>query len=90
MVSATNITTITMLQQELNELNFALQILSNEGRITRMTCASKQDVDPGDEVTIKTSDMAFPSSVINSVIEQINTRIAANNQQLSALVLRVT
>lgn len=85
MVTTADLATISSLQQEVNELTYAVELLENNGRITAMRIVSEQDVPPAHEVTANTAFMEYPQAMIDNIIAQMNAHILEIKNQLTDL-----
>jgi hypothetical protein len=72
-----------MVQAEINGLQQAVTLLSDNGRITRMVVATGADVFPGSEVMPDTANLLLTPETIAAIVAAMQTQIGVLEARLA-------
>ena len=80
-----NIALASSLQLQINHLEQAIAILSDSGRITSMTTATAEGVEPGQVVSVETANMASAPELIAEIVTLMQAELDRLNNALARL-----
>ena len=84
MVSISDMDKVNTLVNEKNSLQYAIDLLEHDGKITAMQISSNAEVGNRSAV-VNTAGMTYPQQMVDSIKTSLSQRLTAVTQQLTQL-----